>query len=231
MNNIHIVTGGSSGLGFAISKKLLELGENIAIIGRDANKVLEAKKSLEKEYNADVLAFSGDISDPNFVNTFYEKISASYIITSLYNCAGVGKFGEPESNNIDIINEALSGSLIGLILMSSNVLNHMKTCGGTIINIMSTAALKGNPLESVYCAAKWGARGFTESLKAYTKGSNIKVVGVYPGGMKTSFWNDSCGANPDTSKFMNVDEVADQIVFSTAIRKTMYVSDLTIDRR
>ncbi|MDD5796487.1 MAG: SDR family NAD(P)-dependent oxidoreductase [Oscillospiraceae bacterium] len=231
MKNIHIITGGGSGLGFAIAKKLTAMGENVAIVGRDINKLSSAKIKIKIDNNSDILTFSGDISDEKFVNHLFSEITASYKVVCLYNCAGVGRFGEPENNNIDMINDAISGSLIGLILMSSSAIKYMKDCGGNIINIMSTAALKGNPLESVYCAAKWGARGFTESLKAYTKGSNIKVMGVYPGGMNTDFWNDKCGAKPDTSKFMDADEVAEQIVLSTVKRKSMCVSDITIDRK
>ncbi len=50
-----------------------------------------------------------------------------------------------------------------------------------INNAMSTAATRGNANESVYCATKWGERGYTESLKAAYKGTSVKIVGVCPG--------------------------------------------------
>lgn len=231
MKELYIVTGGSSGLGFAIAKKLLNQNKNVAIIGRQKNKLVEAEKILKNENNGSIIPFCGDVSNEKFVKEFYSTVSKEFIIKSLINCAGVGRFGNPENNNIEMINDVFSASLIGTILMSSNAINKMSLNGGTIINIMSSAALKGNATESIYCAAKWGARGFTEALKAYTKGSNIKVMGVYPGGMKSDFWNTDCGANPDTSKFMDVDEVAEQIIHSANKKNSMYVSDLSIERR
>ena len=53
---------------------------------------------------------------------------------------------------------------------------------------MSTAATRGNANESVYCATKWGEKGYTNSLKAAYKGSSVKIVGVYPGGIDTDFY-------------------------------------------
>lgn len=83
----------------------------------------------------------------------------------------------------------------------------------------------------MYCAAKWGARGFTEAIKAATKGTKTKVLGVYPGGMNTDFWSSECGMTPDVTKFMKPEEVAEEIVHAVLEKKSMYVSDLTIDRR
>lgn len=115
--------------------------------------------------------------------------------------------------------------------MSAYAVKYMKDMGGTIISILSTAALKGNKSESIYCAAKWGARGFIESLKTEVKGSNIHVVSVFPGGMKTHFWNESCGASPDTTHFMDPLEVAKEIVVAVLEKKSMYVSELIIERK
>lgn len=232
MKVLTIVTGGNSGLGLAIAKKLVSQGNNIAIIGRDDAKLIAAKRQLETiNEKVSVLTFSGDITSESFVIKTFQHLIENWEIKELYNCAGIGRFGKPEANNREIIDITLGASLIGTILMCTSALKAMKKSGGVIVNVMSTAALKGNPNESVYCAAKWGAKGYTEALKAYLKGTNIKVIGVYPGGMKTPFWNDSCGMMPDINKFMNPDEVAEVIISAAKERKTMYVSDLTIDRR
>ncbi len=50
--------------------------------------------------------------------------------------------------------------------------------------------MKGNKQEALYCATKWGERGYTESLKATYKGTSVKIIGVYPGGMNTEFWRE-----------------------------------------
>lgn len=60
---------------------------------------------------------------------------------------------------------------------------------GTIVNIVSTAGLEGKVTESVYCASKFGVRGFTESLALELSGTAINVCAVYMGGMRTEFWD------------------------------------------
>lgn len=229
MKEIAIVTGGSSGLGFSIAKRLSESGIETALIGRSLSRLQESRQKLN---NTSMLIFNGNIADEAFVSVAYKSIAASgYTVKYLFNCAATGKFGDADKNTKADLDTVLEGSLIGLVLMSTLGLSSMSVEGGTIINVMSTAALKGNPSETLYCAAKWGARGYTEALKAATKGTKVKVVGVYPGGMNTPFWSDNCGLKPDTSKFMNPHEVALQIVNAILPQNTLYVSDITIDRK
>ncbi len=96
---------------------------------------------------------------------------------------------------------------------------------------MSTAALKGNPNESLYCASKWGARGFTESLKAYFKGTNIKVMGVFQGGTNTPFWNKNRDylSKEVTDNFMDSEKLA-KTIYNAVTSDGVAVSDITIDR-
>ena len=233
MKTLSIVSGGSSGLGLALAEKLVSQGSNVAIIGKNEKKLMKAKEHLKKDNNnATVLTFAGDITDEFFVKNTFSSIAADgWVIIELFNSAGVGRFGKPEDNTRQLIDATLGASIVGTILMSTQALNAMKESGGTIVNIMSSAALKGNPNETVYCASKWGERGYTEAHRAYLKGSNIKVVGVYPGGMNTAFWSPECGMAPDTNKFMNPSEVADEILYAVRVKKSMYVSDISIDRR
>ena len=232
MKKIAIVTGGGSGLGYSMSEELLRHEIDVCIVGRKEDKLNNAKAKLKSIYGDKINYIAGDISDEQFVNNLYlDLVGNNNYVQYLFNCAGVGQFGPAEANNRKMIDIAFNASLIGLVLMSSNAIKFMKEDGGTIVNIMSTAALRGNPNESIYCAAKWGARGFTESIKAATKGTQTKVIGVYPGGMNTDFWSPECGMVPDVTKFMNPKEVAEEIVHAVLERKSMYVSDLTIDRR
>jgi short-subunit dehydrogenase len=232
MKELKIITGGSSGLGFCISRRLVEQGHNVAIIGRDKQKLQSAKEQMVKGSSAQVIIFCGNVADEDFVKRMFDIISNDgFLVTGLYNCAGFAKFGAPEATTRKMIDSVFDGSLTGTILMSAHAMISMREHGGVIVNIMSSAALRGNANESVYCAAKWGARGYTEALKAFVKGSSIKVIGVYPGGMNTPFWKPDSGVNPDTSKFMNPEEVAEQILSAVSPKNTMYVSDISIERR
>ena len=75
------------------------------------------------------------------------------------------------------------GSKVALVRMK-------KQKAGVIINILSTAALEGKPDLSAYAASKFAALGFTQSLRAEVKLSGINVISVYPGGMRTNFFDE-----------------------------------------
>lgn len=232
MKNISIVTGGNSGLGYSISKLLVKMGNNVCIIGRTEKTINESKKSL-KEVNdsVEIISKQGNIADEAFVKSVYKDLSDSgYTVNYLFNSAGVGGHGPASENTKDLVSQVLESNFIGLILMCTGALSAMKDDGGKIINIMSTAALTPKPGETVYCAAKYGAKGYTDALREELKGSNIKVIAVYPGGMDTPFWDRDCGRKPDVSKFMDPNEVAKQIVNSVVDYDTLFVKEMTIEK-
>lgn len=95
---------------------------------------------------------------------------------------------------------------------------------------MSTAATTPRANETVYCAAKWGARGFTEALRVEAKGTPLRILAVYPGGMNTPFWSRTRGGGTDSSRFMSPGEVAAAICEAVRPRSSCYVSDLVLNR-
>ncbi len=226
-----IITGAGSGLGLELARKLSRNGYALFLVGRDRDKLNRTKEAVSQISTSDIFVFSGDISDEAFVEDMYKSIDSwNYQLDFLFNCAGLGLYGNPENATRKMIDEVFAANLIGLMLMSTKALLYMADNGGTIVNIMSSAAKKGNAKEAVYCAAKWGARGYSEAIKAATKGTKIKVVQVFPGGMKTPFWNGENGLKHDTSNFMEAEEVAEQIIQATRARETMYVGEIVIER-
>ncbi len=231
-NKISIITGGTSGLGFEIAKNIVvNRKRSICIVGRNEDRLHKATEKLH-DFNQDIniLTIKANIGIEKDVSKVFDSLK-NYDIDQLYNNAGVGRFGSPDSISGDIINEVFSANLVGLILMTSYGLRNMNSEENYIVNIMSTAAHVSRPKESVYCAAKWGARGFTEALKAATKGTNYRVISVYPGGMNTPFWSEECGLNPDTSKFMSPGDVADKIVNLIFNVDSTVITDIVLNRR
>jgi short-subunit dehydrogenase len=230
MDKIAIISGGSSGLGFELAKKIVQKKLKVVILGRDEAKLQKAAKFLNSIISNSAIHFACNIANEDKVKELYQKLVKDYQITHLFNCAGVGKSGKAEDVTQDMIDEVFAANLKGMILLCSHLLkNTSKNNGAMIVNIMSTSALLGRAEESVYCAAKWGARGYTESLKVYAKGTNYKVIAIYPGGMDTAFWDDS-DSKPDVSKFMNPEEVAGKIINSCFDIETALITDLTINR-
>jgi short-subunit dehydrogenase len=107
----------------------------------------------------------------------------------------------------------LGVNLKGTILGSQVALKRMiPRKSGSIMNIISTASLRGVPSETVYCAAKWGVRGFTQGLQEEAAAHNIRVIALLPGGVDTAFWEDASARKAPVEKFLTPDQVADAAV-------------------
>jgi NAD(P)-dependent dehydrogenase (short-subunit alcohol dehydrogenase family) len=225
-----VVTGGSSGLGFALAEGLGAAGLGVVIIGRDQARVLEAERRL-RETGADARGIACDVSRQEQVRRAFGEIGARGPVALLVNVAGVGRFGAVEDITEQMIDEVSAGNLKGLMLATAAVLPMMRANGGgTIVSVLSTAALVGRARESVYCAAKWGARGFMEALRVALKGTPIRTVTVYPGGMRTPFWSAASPPSPDVSTFMDPREVARQILRVVLEPGGTSVTEMTISR-
>ena len=111
----------------------------------------------------------------------------------------------------------------------------LKVCGERdvkIAQIMSTAATRGNANESVYCATKWGEKGYTKSLQAAYKGTSVKVVAIYPGGIDTAFYRDSHDYVSEDKQhtFMQPGPLAEVILFNLINEANLTVTDIEINR-
>ena len=226
MNKIIVITGGTSGLGKELLKEAINRGYFVCNLARNIDKM----KSLDTEYKENYKGFVGDVTDEEFVKSTMNEISKLGDIYCLINCAEKACFKKPTEYDKNDIDTSLMG-LKGMIICSKEVLKVKEEKDLKIVNVMSTAALKGNKNETVYCAAKWGERGYTEALKAEYKGTSVKVIGVYPGGMNTNFWNDSRDyvSVDKANTFMNPEDVA-KVILDNISYDNLKVSDITIER-
>ena len=228
-----IITGGSSGLGKSLANKCIEHKLDVCLIARRKNILEKVKEEFKRMYiNPEIFILDGNISDESFVNKLFAFLEEkNYYPKWLINCAGIGKFCKPEATSRKMIDTVFEANLVGLILMCSKALRYMALYECYIINIMSTAALRGKANETVYCAAKWGARGYTEALKIAFKGTKVHVIGVYPGGMNTNFWNDHQYDEFQLKKYLDSEEVAQEIFERIFIEKDETDKDIIIERK
>jgi short-subunit dehydrogenase len=203
--NVAIITGGTSGLGAAIAALLRTRGMAVVTVSR--------------REEADV---RGDASRDDTVQRAVAHAEKLGDITLLVNCAGMGVFGGAGSYVEEDVREVLDANLVAMILFCDELFPRFTRDGGTIINVLSTAALIAKPNESVYCAAKWGARGYTEVLQVEAKGTRARVISAAPGGMQTPFWER------EREGFLDPAAVAKVIV--DALDAPINVSALVIDR-
>ena len=233
MRKICIVSGGSGGLGLAIAGLLVKAGKNVLILGRNSEKLSRAAKSLnrvaENGHFSTIVCNIGNETDVRNTGKFLEE--HKFVTEYLFNNAGKGHFASAVNAASKVIDDIFEASLKGLILLTSEILRITPEQEElTIVNIMSTSALLGRDQETVYCAAKWGARGYTEALRTELKGKKRNIIAVYPGGMKTDFYK-AAGVTRDLTGFMDPHEVAEKIVNAVLSIDKLVVTDITISRK
>jgi short-subunit dehydrogenase len=233
MQKISLISGGTSGLGLEIASLLVKSGKNILILGRNAEKLKEASSRLKKGsgnlLTESLICNIGKEEEVKKVGEYLIKNSLT--VEYLFNNAGVGLFTKAHTSTSASIDSVFEANLKGMILLTSEILRLTSEVEElTIVNIMSTSALSGRAEETIYCAAKWGARGYTEALRTELKGTKRNIIAVYPGGMKTDFWKVP-GQNRDIKNFMDPAEVADKIVNAVIVTDKMFVTDITINRK
>lgn len=226
VSKIAVITGAGSGLGTSLAKKYSNDGFHVCLLGRTKDKLERAAKTLPNE---DYSIFPVDISSKKEVVRVFAQIKESLgFVNVLVNNAGVGVFDLAENITEDAIHQMIDINLKGTIYCTQEVLADMKeNNSGSILNIVSTAGLEGKENESVYCASKFGTRGFHESLLVELKDTDIHLFGAYMGGMATEFW-DGILDESTTADLMDPDDIADIIYHNASLRKNLNVEQVVI---
>lgn len=228
---VAIVTGGAAGLGLELVHQLMERGFIVANIDIDAQAMSQLDVSLGSRNPGTYHGFIGDVAAEDFARRSLDAISNLGTISLLINNAGRPSFKAPIDYTSTDIERCLTG-LRGMIVWTTGVLRATAERDVHIVNVMSSAALRGNAHESVYCAAKWGERGYTESLKTAYKGSSVKIVGFYPGGIDTNFYTDSRDYVDEQKQhsFMKANELATVLLDNILSKANLTVADLVVER-
>jgi 3-oxoacyl-[acyl-carrier protein] reductase len=178
-----LVTGGSSGIGFAIAKALIEAGSQVAITGRNQNRLAEAAKLLG------ALPIKADVSSEDDVKRTYREFFDTFgHLDILVNNAAFGErrpLVEMDRAKFDAI---LQANVVGMMLMSREAAKHfIERKRGNIINIGSTAGVRGAANGTSYYASKFAVRGMTECWRAELRQHNVRVILINPSEVLTNF--------------------------------------------
>ena len=188
-DKVVLITGASSGFGAAAAKLFAQEGCKLVLAARRMERLEEMAEEIHTA-GGEALPLSVDVTKPEEINAMVKAAVDAYSrIDILFNNAGFGRLDWFEAlDPVKDIQAQIAVDLLGVVWSARAVLPQMyKQRSGHIINMSSVSGWAAPPLYTVYAAAKFGVRGFTEALRREALPFGVKVSAIYPGGAKTEF--------------------------------------------
>lgn len=179
-DKVVLVTGGASGIGAAHVRAFVASGARVAFIDRD----IDSGRSLAAEIGDGGATFLPcDLNDPAAIEAAFEACRAELgPIFALVNNAAVDDRQPLEALGADAFATMMNANLRHVVLACTHAVPHMRTIGsGAIVNMSSTAWMRGVYNLSLYSAAKAGIVGFTNALARELGPARIRVNAIAPG--------------------------------------------------
>jgi uncharacterized oxidoreductase len=180
--NTILITGGSGGIGLAFAKKLVELGNEVIITGRNQGKLDAAAKETPK-----LKTIRSDAADAKAVAELARRMKADYPkLNVLFNNAGIMVYrnlGVPD--DLEALTSEIEINLSGPIRLVSALIEQLKSNKGTIINVSSGLAFVPLQAAPVYCATKAAMHSYTITLRQQLLAHGVEVIELMPPAVHT----------------------------------------------
>ncbi len=219
-----LITGGSSGIGYATAQMLRDRGADVAICGRKADTVEQAASELG------AIGIVADVShEDDVVRMVQRVISDLGGYNVLINNAGFGSWAPLVDTKADDFRRVWETNVFGAMLVARESARHfVKQNTGNIVNIASTAGKRGSAGGSIYASTKFAVNGLTESWRAELRKNNIRVMQVNPSEVQTNFFVSAGDARPANSSKLEGQDIASIICDMLAIHDRAMVTEATV---
>lgn len=213
-----VVTGASRGIGLALARALEAEGCRLALASRHM---------VAGEFHG-ALAHACDVRDEDSVRVFFEAVRqrAGRIDLLINNAGSAHPMVNTDTLALGIWRDVLDTNLTGTFLCTRAALPLMNG-GGVIVNNLSLAATQGFPQQVAYCAAKFGALGFTNALREEVRSRNIRVMALIAGATSTDIWNQFWPDAP-REKMMAPETIAAAVVNAVCLPANSSVDEIRI---
>jgi NADP-dependent 3-hydroxy acid dehydrogenase YdfG len=188
-SRVVVITGASSGFGEYAARLFSREGCKVVLAARRMERLERIAREI-RALGGEALPFVTDVTQHDQIDALVNSALTAYgRIDILFNNAGFGRLDWIETlDPVQDIERQIVTDLLGVIWTARAVLPHMyRQRSGHIINMSSIAGWAAPPLYSIYSAAKFGTRGFTESLRREAAPMGVHVSAVYPGSSPTEF--------------------------------------------
>ncbi len=233
-NKIALITGATSGIGWATAKTFAQAGARLILCGRRKEKLEELAKAIGGDLK--LLAF--DVREKKAVFEAIEGLPNEWkSIDILINNAGNAHGLDPvQTANLDDWDAMIDGNVKGLMYVTKAVLPQMiRAKKGQIINLGSIAAKEVYPNGSIYCSSKAAVDFFTRGLRIDLNPLGIRVGAIHPGLVETEFSDVRFKGDQERAKkvyqgieALSAEEVADAIRYMVQVPEKVTIADMVI---
>jgi 3-oxoacyl-[acyl-carrier protein] reductase len=220
-----LITGGSAGIGLETAKMLKSKGAQVIINARNRERLEAAAKQHG------LFTVQGDVSKEDDVKKIYHFVEQKFAkLDALINNAGYGYFDLLENINTEKFERVFATNVTGAMMMAREAAKIFKKQNyGNIVNISSTAGLRGFSGGSAYSATKFALKSMTECWRAELRQYNVRVILINPSEVQTDFvvnsGREARSFNP--TKLLSVD-IAHTICAALEMEDRGFITELTV---
>jgi 3-oxoacyl-[acyl-carrier protein] reductase len=224
-DSTFLITGGSTGIGKATAKLLIQKGGKVAITGRNKSRLESAAEEIGAfPINADAA------NEKDIERTFSEFNKEFNRLDCLINNAGIGgKWNGVSELELEDFQNVYSVNVFGAAMMAKHAANIFKKQNyGNIINISSTAGTKGFAHGTVYASSKFALRGMTQCWQAELRKYNARVILINPSEVITAFGSDEGKQKQEVPNKLRAFEIAHTIVSTMEMDDRGFIPETTV---
>ncbi|MDJ0341416.1 SDR family oxidoreductase [Streptomyces sp. H10-C2] len=222
----HLITGAGSGIGAAVAQRLLDRGDEVLLLARDAGR---AKELASRFTGARTLV--GDLAEPARLSWAFAHQALPDRLDSLLHIAGVVELGGIGELTAKVWQQTLAVNLIAPAELTRLVLPQLRMSHGQVVFVNSGAGLAAHANWGVYAASKHGLKAVADALRQEEHGNGVRVTSVYPGRTATPMQekvHHQEGAEYDASRWIDPESVATAILTALDLPRDAEINDLTI---
>jgi NAD(P)-dependent dehydrogenase (short-subunit alcohol dehydrogenase family) len=223
---IHLVTGGGSGIGSAVARRLLERGDEVWLLARDAARGRELAA-----LHPGARTLVGDLAEPHRLSWALGHQAPPDRLDALLHIAGTVDLGLVGDLTPKVWQHTLAVNLMGPAELTRLLLPQLRLSRGHVVFVNSTSGLSVSAEWSAYGASKSGLRALADALRAEEHAAGVRVTSVYPSRTATPMQqkvHQQEGRPYDPARWIAPDSVATTVLAALDLPADAEVTDLTI---
>jgi NAD(P)-dependent dehydrogenase (short-subunit alcohol dehydrogenase family) len=225
---VALVSGASRGIGRAIALAFAREGARVVLLARGRGDLERVARAIEID-GGSALVVAGDAAEEDAARRAVEAALVRFgRLDCLVTAQGAGAFGPLETSRLQDWDAMLRANLTATYLLCRAALPAMLAAGqGTIVALVSLAAVRAIPGCAAYTASKAGVLGLVRALASEVRGRGVRVAALSPGAVDTPFW-DAIPSPPDRSRMLTPEAVAEAALLIAAQPPGAFVEEIVL---